>query len=190
MFCSLFLYYTEWLCGYIYPQTYDKYHFSILFYSFHIILSGSVAIYVHTHLISIISPFCLTVSILLFFFIRFFISYQQSFSYKGIGLPGLNQYLARINVLNQGHNTVTPVRLEPSTLRSRVKHSTTEPLRFLLYYTEWLGGNLYPYTSNKYHFPISFYSFYIILSGSVAIYIHTYLISTIFPFCFTVSILY
>ena len=30
--------------------------------------------------------------------------------------------------LAQGHNTVTPVRLEPTALRSRVKHSTTEPL--------------------------------------------------------------
>ena len=29
----------------------------------------------------------------------------------------------------QGHNTVTPVRLEPVTPRYRVKHSTTEPLR-------------------------------------------------------------
>ena len=27
-------------------------------------------------------------------------------------------------------NAVTPVRLEPAALRSRVKHSTTEPLRF------------------------------------------------------------
>ena len=27
------------------------------------------------------------------------------------------------------HNTVTPVRLEPAASRSRVKHSTTEPLR-------------------------------------------------------------
>ena len=51
------------------------------------------------------------------------------FSYKGTGLPGLNQYLARINVLAQGHNAVTPVRLEHVALRSRVKHSTTEPLR-------------------------------------------------------------
>ena len=31
--------------------------------------------------------------------------------------------------LAQGpHNAVTPVRLEPTALRSRVKHSTTEPL--------------------------------------------------------------
>ena len=32
---------------------------------------------------------------------------------------------------SQGHNTVTPVRLEPVASRSRVKHSTTEPLRSL-----------------------------------------------------------
>ena len=30
--------------------------------------------------------------------------------------------------LVQGHNAVTPVRLEPTTPRSQVKHSTTEPL--------------------------------------------------------------
>ena len=38
---------------------------------------------------------------------------SMSFSYIGTGLPRLNQYLARINVLAQGHNAVTPVRLEP-----------------------------------------------------------------------------
>ena len=32
--------------------------------------------------------------------------------------------------LAQGHNKVPPVRLKPATLRSLVKHSTTEPLRF------------------------------------------------------------
>ena len=53
--------------------------------------------------------------------------HQQSFSYIGTGLPGLNQYLARINALAQGHNAVTLVRLEPAALWSRVKHSTTEP---------------------------------------------------------------
>ena len=53
-------------------------------------------------------------------------SHQQSFSYKGTGLPGLNQYKARIKVLAQGHNAVTPVRLEPVASRSRVKLSTTE----------------------------------------------------------------
>ena len=31
--------------------------------------------------------------------------------------------------LAQGHNAVTPMRLEPLAPRSRVKHSTTEPLR-------------------------------------------------------------
>ena len=33
--------------------------------------------------------------------------------------------------LAQGHNAVTPVRLKPASPRSRVKHSTTEPLRSL-----------------------------------------------------------
>ena len=33
--------------------------------------------------------------------------------------------------LAQGHNAVTPVRLKPAALRSRVKNSTTEPLRSL-----------------------------------------------------------
>ena len=32
-------------------------------------------------------------------------------------------------VLLKGHNAVTPLRFEPAALRSRVKHSTTEPLR-------------------------------------------------------------
>ena len=53
-------------------------------------------------------------------------SHQQSFSYKGTGLPGLNQYLARIYVLAQGHNTVLSVRFKPAAPRSPVKHSTTE----------------------------------------------------------------
>ena len=34
-------------------------------------------------------------------------------------------------VLLKDHNTVTPVRLKPAASRSRVKHSTTEPLRSL-----------------------------------------------------------
>ena len=33
--------------------------------------------------------------------------------------------------LAQGHNAVTPVRLEPAPPQSQVKHSTTEPLRSL-----------------------------------------------------------
>ena len=31
----------------------------------------------------------------------------------------------------QGHNAVMPVSLEPAAPRSRVKHSTTQPLRSL-----------------------------------------------------------
>ena len=59
---------------------------------------------------------------------------HQSFSHVGTGLPGLNQYLAWINLscsmsLAQGNNAVWPVRLEPAACRSLVKHSTTEPLR-------------------------------------------------------------
>ena len=37
----------------------------------------------------------------------------MSFSYIGTGLPWLNQYLVRINVLAEGYNAVTLVRLEP-----------------------------------------------------------------------------
>ena len=35
--------------------------------------------------------------------------------------------------LAQGHNTVTPVRIEPAAPLSRVKHSTTEPLGSLVF---------------------------------------------------------
>ena len=56
---------------------------------------------------------------------------QHSFNYVGMGLPVLNQYNARIHVFAKGYNAVTPVRLEPASLRSRVKHSTTESLRSL-----------------------------------------------------------
>ena len=47
--------------------------------------------------------------------------------------------------LVQGHNAVTPVRLEPAAPRSRVKHSTTEPLslwapiRALVICNHWLN---------------------------------------------------
>ena len=53
---------------------------------------------------------------------------QQSFSYVETGLPGLNQYLARINVSCSRTNAVTPVRIKPVAPLSPVKHSTTEPL--------------------------------------------------------------
>ena len=46
----------------------------------------------------------------------------MSFSYIGTGPTGLNQYLARINVLAQGYNAVTLVRLEP--MAPRLESST------------------------------------------------------------------
>ena len=49
----------------------------------------------------------------------------MSFSYIGTGLPWLNQYLARINVLAQGYNAVTLVRLQPMALGLK---SSTLPL--------------------------------------------------------------
>ena len=64
--------------------------------------------------------FFVVVFLLLFFF--FFLFDQQSFRYKGSGVPGLNQYLARSNVLAQGHNAVALMRLEPAAPRSRVYH--------------------------------------------------------------------
>ena len=46
---------------------------------------------------------------------------QQSFSYVGRGLPGLNQYQARINVsCSRTHYAVMPVRLKPTAFRSQV----------------------------------------------------------------------
>ena len=51
-------------------------------------------------------------------------SRQQSFSFKGTGLPGLNQCCTIIKLglmcLAQGHNAETPVRLEPAAPRARV----------------------------------------------------------------------
>ena len=37
--------------------------------------------------------------------------------------------MLRLMCLAQGHNALMLVRLEPVALKSRVKHSTTEPLR-------------------------------------------------------------
>ena len=53
--------------------------------------------------------------------------------------------------LAQGHNSVTPVRLEPAALRSRVKHSTTEPLR-----------------SQDLYLPLKVIEVWFLLEGSVA----------------------
>ena len=60
-----------------------------------------------------------------FCLIWFFTSHQQSFSYKG------SQTSSNLGLmcLAQGHNAVMLLRLEPTAPQSRVKHSTTEPLR-------------------------------------------------------------
>ena len=55
--------------------------------------------------------------------------HQQVFRYVGTGLPGLTGTKLGLMRLAQGHNTMTPVRLEAAATRYRVKHSTTEPLR-------------------------------------------------------------
>ena len=55
--------------------------------------------------------------------------HQQVFRYVGTGLPGLTGTKLGLMLLAQGHNAMTPVRLEPAAPRSRVKHSTTEQLR-------------------------------------------------------------
>ena len=44
---------------------------------------------------------------------------------------GLNSTKLGLMFLAQGHNPVRPVRLETLAFRSRVKHSTTKPLRSL-----------------------------------------------------------
>ena len=50
---------------------------------------------------------------------------QQSFLY----FLGCTSIKLGLMCPAQGHNEVTPVRLEPTALRSQVKHSTTESLR-------------------------------------------------------------
>ena len=58
---------------------------------------------------------------------------QQFSSYVWMGLPGLNQFWARINVScsRTQHSDAGEGRtVEPEAPQSRVKHSTTEPLCF------------------------------------------------------------
>ena len=56
--------------------------------------------------------------------IRFFTSQSTIFQLCQDGSSWVEPVLSKA----QGHNAVTPVRLKPAALRSRVKHSTTEPL--------------------------------------------------------------
>ena len=67
--------------------------------------------------------FCLFV---LFDLIWFITSHQQSFSFVGTGLLSWTSTKLWLMCLAQGHNAVTPVRLEPAVPRSRVKHSKEE----------------------------------------------------------------
>ena len=64
---------------------------------------------------------------------------QQSFSYIRTSFLGWTSTKQGLMCLVQGHKAVTLVRLEPKALRSRVKHSTTEPLRSQFYH----GSNHY-----------------------------------------------
>ena len=65
-------------------------------------------------------------------------SHQQSFSYIGTGIPGLNQYYARINVSYSRTQHSDAGEARPAAPWSRVKHYTTEPLRSL--FKESLGS--------------------------------------------------
>ena len=51
---------------------------------------------------------------------------------SGWGFLGWTSTEQGLMCLAQGHNTVTLVRLKPTTPLSRVKHSTTEPLRSIV----------------------------------------------------------
>ena len=59
--------------------------------------------------------------------------------------------------LAQGHNTVTPVRLEFAAPQSLVKHSTTESLHTLMVILYISGGAGYKF--KKYCIPLSEYLF-------------------------------
>ena len=65
--------------------------------------------------------------------------------------------------LAQGHKAVTPVRLEPAALRSPVRHSTTEPLRYQLLITQGTNSLLLKFGLEKRN--ISFN--YTLLSGDI-----------------------
>ena len=51
--------------------------------------------------------------------------------------------------LAQGHNAVTPVRFEPAAPRSRLKHSTTEPLRSQITLKEDIGSLIECWTLDR-----------------------------------------
>ena len=62
-----------------------------------------------------------------------FLRPSNNFSFKlGRVFLGWTSTKLGLMCLAQGHNSVTPVRLEPASLWSQVKHSTTEPLHSLI----------------------------------------------------------
>ena len=88
---------------------------------------------------------CEHVNLVLFLYLQFFTIVLLIFFYLILYAPvnNISVMLGRVFLgwtntkqglmcLAQGHNAVTPVRLEPTALRSRVKHSTSEPLRSLI----------------------------------------------------------
>ena len=61
------------------------------------------------------------------------------------------------------HNAMTPVRLEPAAFRSRVKHSTTEPLRSLIkrplkyhIFENFMENGAFAHLEQMLHFPYYF----------------------------------
>ena len=54
--------------------------------------------------------------------------HQQVFRYVGTGLPGLTGTKLGLMRFAQGHNAMTPARLEPAATRSRVKHSRSHDI--------------------------------------------------------------
>ena len=81
--------------------------------------------------ISLLSSFCNNVNLfattMMIMLYRLFMSQSTLFQLCQDGSSWVGPVLS----LAQGHNAVMPVKLEPTALRSRVKHSTTEPLRSL-----------------------------------------------------------
>ena len=73
-----------------------------------------------------------------------------------VGLPGLKQYLEEINVSYSRTQTaaVSQVRLEPVTLRSRVKHSTIKSLRSLIRILPQVGIHQSVHRALKLHSPL------------------------------------
>ena len=61
-------------------------------------------------------------------------SHQQSFSYVGTCLPGFTSTKLGLMCFAREHNALTPVRLEPAALRSRVKLSTAKTQRSLSFF--------------------------------------------------------